>query len=121
MKYPWILCRWMMSGVDVLYLFDKLTCSRPGNQSVVVEQSALYGMLVHIPLASNPKELRLARRVATAEGYATSPSILDGHLFYFLYDAVRRTLVAGYVDLEKYLHNQYFSYTMILSILYMSF
>lgn len=71
---------------------------------MVVEQSTLYAMLIHIPLTSNPDELRLARRVATAESYVTSPSILDGHLSYFLGDAARRAPVAGYVNLEKSLH-----------------
>lgn len=88
-----------MSGL--MYLFDELASSRPGSQPVVVEQSALYVMLVHIPLASNPEELRQARRIATAESNVTSPSILDGHLAYFLGEAPCRAPVAGYVDLEK--------------------
>ena len=88
-------------GLDALYLFDELACNRPGSQSVVVEQSALYAMLVHIPLASNPEELRQTRQVATAEDNVTSPSILDGHLSYFLGDAPCSPPVAGYVDLEK--------------------
>lgn len=97
-------------GLDGLYLLDELAGCPTGSHSMIVEQTTLDAMLVHIPLAAYPDEQRLAVRVATAEGNVTSPSILDGHLTYFLGNAARRAPIAGYINLKKSWHKYKKSY-----------